>query len=48
MFVDEYVPKGGWLKRYRWKKFTETLKAWGAALFLLAAFAFVGYVERGM
>lgn len=48
MFVDEYIPKGGWLKHYRRKQFKETLKAWGGALFLLAVYALVGTIEGGI
>lgn len=47
MFVDEYTPKGGWLKYRRNQKVKETLKAWGAALFLLAAYVISGNIERG-
>lgn len=47
MEFNEYTPKGGWLKYRRNQKIKETLKAWGAALFLLAVYVIAGNIERG-
>ena len=46
--VNEYIPKGGWVKYRKRKERKEKIYAWLAAIFLVACFAVVGYIERGI
>lgn len=48
MFVNEYSPACGWLKYNKRKAILDKVKAAGIVLGLLAAYAFVGYIEMGM
>lgn len=48
MFVNKYSPACGWLKYNKRKAILDKVKAAGIVLGLLAAYAFVGYIEMGM
>lgn len=45
--VNEYIPRGGWIKYCRRQKLKERFKAWAAGLLIMAAYAVCGYIERG-
>lgn len=45
--INEYIPRGGWVKYRRRQELKERLKAGAACLVLLAAYAVCGYIERG-
>lgn len=45
--INEYIPKGGWVKYRRRQELKERLKAWAVGLLLVAVCAVCGYIERG-
>lgn len=45
--VNEYIPKGGWVKYRRRQELKERLKAGAFALLLLGGYALCGYLEHG-
>lgn len=45
--INEYIPKGGWVKYRRRQELKERLKAVGAGLLMIAVLVVCGYVERG-
>ena len=48
MFVNEYIPAGGWLKYNKHKALVDKMRTAGIVLGLLAAYGLVGYIEMGM
>ena len=46
--VNEYKPNGGWMNYYRKKKVVEHVKVVLTVAVLLAFYAVVGYIDRGM
>lgn len=45
--INEYIPKGGWVKYRRRQELKERLKAGAFALLLLGGYALCGYLEHG-
>lgn len=45
--INEYTPKGGWIKYRRHQELKERLKAVAAGLLLVIVCAVCGYIERG-
>lgn len=45
--INEYIPKGGWIKYRRRQELKERLKAVCVGLLTIAVLAVCGYIERG-
>ena len=47
MEINEYIPKGGWVKARRRREIMERVKAGCVALAILIAYCIVGYIDMG-
>lgn len=45
--INEYIPKGGWIKYRRRQELKERLKAAAVGILLVASYVVCGYIERG-
>lgn len=48
MKVNEYIPKGGWMKYRRRQEMKERIRVAAIAVALLVAYCVVGYIDGGI